>query len=200
MRYPVDNYKTEWNNNAGYEFGDRTSYGFHDGKDINDNGAGNSDLGKPLYAIAKGKVVGVHRHTINFGNHFFIQIDGSWGTRYVHYAHCKDIFVKEGDIVAEGQKVATVGNSGTVYAHCHFAIKKKANGMDTVAYSEAALLDAWEDPISFIEKNMAPTPTPTPTPIPAPQTTREKKIYDLAYSGDNDNIKIIKIRELFPKK
>lgn len=161
MRYPVDNYKTEWNGTAGYGYGATTSYGFHDGVDINDNGAGNSDLGKPLYAIASGKIIGVHQHTgaNNFGKHFFLQIDGSWGTRYIHYAHCNELFVKLDDVVNEGQKIATVGNTGTVYAHCHFAIKKKPNGMDTIATNKPYLDEYWEDPIKFIEANMKPADT-----------------------------------------
>lgn len=154
MRYPVTNYKTEWDNHAGYDYGQMTSYGFHDGKDINDNGGGNSDLGKPLYAIADGKIVGVHEHTGqgNFGKHFFLQIDGAWGTRYVHYAHCNKLLIKLDQVVKEGDQVAEVGNTGTVYAHCHFAVKKKANGMDTIATNKALLDDAWEDPIAFVEK------------------------------------------------
>lgn len=159
MRYPVNNYKTEWDNHAGYDFGQTTNYGFHDGKDINDNGSGDSDLGKPLFAIAKGIIVGVHEHSgqNNFGKHFFLQIDGPWGTRYAHYAHCQTLLVKQGQQVNEGQQVATVGNTGTVYAHCHFALKKKANGMDTIANTKPQLDDAWEDPIAFIEKYLTPS-------------------------------------------
>lgn len=154
MIYPVDNFKTEWNGTAGYGFGQSVSYGFHDGVDLNDNNGGNSDLGKPLYAVAKGTVVGVHEHTGsgNFGKHVFIQIDGPWGTRFVHYAHCLEISVQPGQVVEEGQQIAKVGNSGTVYAHCHFAVKKKASGMDDVANTKAELDDIWEDPIAFIEK------------------------------------------------
>lgn len=175
MRYPVDNYKTEWDNHAGYDYGDTTAYGFHDGKDINDNGSGNSDLGKPLYAIAKGRVVGIHRHTSsgNFGNHFFLMITGEWGIRYVHYAHCLELFVQENQEVEEGYKVATVGNSGTVYAHCHFAIKKKASGMDDIANNRVHLDDVWEDPIAFIEKymtNSAPIAQPVAQPVAQPIT------------------------------
>lgn len=154
MRYPVNNWATEWNGTAGYGFGDVTAYGRHDGVDINDNGGGNSDLGKPLFAISKGKVVGIHKHTGagNFGNHFFLQIDGKWGTRYVHYAHCLELNVTEGQEVEEGYQVAKVGNSGTTYAHCHFAIKKRPSGMDDVANTKAELEDIWEDPIAFIER------------------------------------------------
>jgi len=156
MRFPVNNYYSEWDNNAGYGFGQAVSYGFHCGKDINDNNGGNSDLGKPLYAISKGKIIGVHQHTGkgNFGKHFFLQIEGAWGIRYVHYAHCNELFVVLDQEVTEGQLIATIGNSGTTYAHCHFSIKKKTNGMDTIAKTRVQLDDAWEDPISFIEKNL----------------------------------------------
>lgn len=189
MIYPVLNYKTEWFNSSGYDFGDRTPYGYHDGKDLNDNGAGNSDLGKPLYAVAKGKVVGIHNHTEynTFGKHFFVQIDGPWGTRYVHYAHCNETFVYNGQIVEEGQKIATVGRTGTIYSHCHFAIKKKANGMDTVASNWTMLNDAWEDPITFIEQYMKPL------------TVREKEILNIMNSGDDDRIKVIKTRDILTK-
>lgn len=57
MRYPVDNYKTEWNGTAGYGFGAKTSYGFHDGVDINDNLGGNSDLGKPLLQLPRERLL-----------------------------------------------------------------------------------------------------------------------------------------------
>ena len=165
MRYPVSNFKSEWNGTAGYGFGDATAYGFHEGVDINDNNGGNSDLGKPLYAIAKGKVAGIHAHpTSGFGNHLYIQIDGEWGTRYVHYAHCLEILVQAGQVVEEGQLVAKVGKSGTIYAHCHFAIKKKTSGMDDVANNKSELDDIWEDPIAFIEKYLKPSePTVTIT-------------------------------------
>lgn len=158
MRYPVNNYLTEWNNNFGYDYADKTPYGFHDGKDINDNGAGNSDLGKPLFAIANGTIVGIHEHTgqNNFGKHFYLQIDGAFGTRYVHYAHCNKLYIKLNQVVREGDHVSDVGNTGTIYAHCHFAVKKKANGMDTIATNLAQLVDAWEDPIAFIENWIKP--------------------------------------------
>ena len=160
MRFPVDNYYTDWNGTAGYGYGDITSYGRHDGVDINDNSGGNSDLGKPLYAISKGKIVGIHKHTGtgNFGNHFFLMIEGNWGIRYIHYAHCLELFIENGQEVNEGQKIATVGNSGTIYAHVHFAVKKKPSGMDDVANNKTELNDIWEDPIAFIEKYLTPAP------------------------------------------
>lgn len=155
MRYPVDNFKTEWNTSAGYEFGDKTDYGFHEADDLNKNGGGNIDLGQPLYAIAKGQITSVHTHTGSptFGKHLHLKINVGGKDYWVHYAHCNDIFVSEGEIVEEGQKIATVGNTGTIYAHCHFAIKNQPTGIDGLAKVQADLAK-WESPIKFIEKHL----------------------------------------------
>ena len=157
MRFPVDDFYTKWNITAGFGFGQKTDYGSHEAVDLNDNLGGNNDLGKPLYAIAKGIVTSVHNHTTkpSFGKHLHIKIDGKWGTRYVHYAHCDTVLVKEGDTVEEGQQVATVGNSGTVWAHCHLALKKEPTGIDAIAKTLDDL-KKWEDPIKFIEAWMKP--------------------------------------------
>jgi Peptidase family M23 len=164
MRYPVNNFKTEWNGYSGYGFGAATTYGFHDGVDINDNGGGNSDLGKDIFAIANGELVywhGAKHPTTGFGYHSVYKIVGSWGTRWVHQAHCLSDMVPAVKPVAEGEKIARVGNTGTTYAHIHFAVFKVdpatlPNGIDTIAKTQQQLNDWWEDPIKFIEKWMAP--------------------------------------------
>ena len=41
------------------------------------------------------------------------------------YAHCKTIYVKEGDNIKQGQKIAEVGATGNVTGpHLHFEIRK----------------------------------------------------------------------------
>ena len=154
MRKPTDNWN-DWYIAQG--FGAKTSYGYHDGADINLKTGGNSDLGEPLYAISDYEVTSVHTNHPNkgFGNHIHIKIKGDWGVRYCHYAHCKDIFVKRGDTGKEGDKIATVGNTGnSTFAHLHFAIKKKPAGIENVANTKAELDEFWEAPIAFIEKWM----------------------------------------------
>ena len=143
------------NTTAGYGFGAPTNYGFHEAADINGNGGGNADLGIPIHAIADGEVTSVHNHTTKptFGNHIHYKIDGIWGTRYVHHAHCQTILKKVGDKVKEGEIIATIGNSGTEWAHDHFAIKKEPTGIDGIATTKE-LLKKWEDPIAFIEAQM----------------------------------------------
>lgn len=163
MRYPHDNFTTDWNVTAGYGYGDATAYGFHEGVDVNDNGGGNSDLGKPIVAIADGVVTSVHDHTgvPTFGKHIHYQIDGPWGTRYVHHAHCQAILVQVGDKIQEGQVIARVGNSGTVFAHDHWAIKKRPTGVDAICTLRVEL-EKWEDPMAFVKQWLVATPPPPP--------------------------------------
>jgi hypothetical protein len=162
MRYPVNNFKTEWNETAGNGFGAKTAYGFHEGVDLNDNGGGNSDLGKEIFAIQNGELVYWHggKHpTTGFGYHSVYKITGSYGTRWVHQAHCMPDITPAIKAVSENERIARVGNSGTTYAHIHFSIFKVdpatlPNGIDTIAKTQQQLNDWWENPIVFIEKQM----------------------------------------------
>ncbi len=152
MKYPVENFREEWNTTAGYGFADPTPYGFHEGIDINDNGGGNSDLGKPVYAVAEGVISSVHNHTTGFGNHIHLKVETEEGTRYFHYAHLDKVFCALNQIVKEGQLLGTVGNTGTVYAHLHFACKKRPTGIDAIAHTIEELNDGWENPIEIIDR------------------------------------------------
>ena len=49
------------------------------------------------------------------------------------YAHCSEILVKEGDIVADGQVIAKVGNSGnSTGPHLHFEIRVDDRCLDPI--------------------------------------------------------------------
>jgi len=178
MKYPVDDFLTKWNTTAGFGFGDKTDYGSHEATDLNDNAGGNSDLGKPLYAITKGTVTSIHNHTTkpSFGKHLHVKIDGPWGTRWVHYAHCNEIFVIEGQEVEEGEKIATVGNTGTTYAHCHLALKNTPTGVDGIAKTLDDL-KKWEDPIVFIQKWTGATDVEMIS-VPKPQLEDFQRVKD----------------------
>lgn len=149
MRYPVNDW-SKWYSAQG--FGNKTSYGFHDGEDINLLSGGNSDLGQPLLAIADGEVTSVHEHSTGFGKHIHIKHTGEWGEVFCHYAHCDSIMVKLGDKVTEGQQVATLGSTGnSQYAHLHWAIKLAPTGIDGIA-DTLERLKLWTAPIEFVEK------------------------------------------------
>lgn len=47
------------------------------------------------------------------------------------YAHCKTIYVKEGDIIKQGQAIAEVGATGNVTGpHLHFEVRKDNRYVD----------------------------------------------------------------------
>lgn len=168
MRYPVNDFKTHWNVSAGYGFGKQVSANyFHEGVDINKNGGGNIELGEPIFTIAKGKLVYYHKAshpTRNFGYHSVYEIEGPWGKRWVHQAHCMEDITTGVQDLTEGQQIARVGNSGTTYAHIHFAIFKVdpatlPQGIDTIATNKQQLNAWWENPITFIETYMTNSQT-----------------------------------------
>jgi hypothetical protein len=169
MIYPVENFRKNWNLTAGYGFGAPTDYGFHEAWDINDNGGGDSDLGKPVYAVSDGVISSVHSHSAGFGNHIHLKVETEEGTRWFHYAHLEKIFCAQDQIVKEGQLLGTVGKSGTVYAHLHFACKKQPTGIDGIAKTKEDLLK-WEDPIAFIERHLTKPPVIIQPPVITDQT------------------------------
>ena len=63
----------------------------------------------------------------DYGKHIKIRCNNV----YTLYAHCSKIFVKEGQIVAKGQKIAEVGNTGnSTGPHLHFEIRVEDRFVD----------------------------------------------------------------------
>jgi lipoprotein NlpD len=50
------------------------------------------------------------------------------------YAHNKEIFVKEGDSVTKGQKIAEMGNSDSDHVKLHFEIRRQGKPVDPLRY------------------------------------------------------------------
>lgn len=180
MRYPVTNtgskeeFESLWR--IDQTFGNPTSYGFHEGVDINLKTGGDTDLNQELKSIANGKIVYYHyasHPSSAFGRHLVVRIDGEWGSRWVHFAHCSEIDFKNSvQDVAEGQVIARLGKSGnSPTAHLHFAIYKvdpaTNGGIDNFANNIDELNAVWEDPIAFIDKWMA-------VPVNPPITEQSK--------------------------
>jgi murein DD-endopeptidase MepM/ murein hydrolase activator NlpD len=78
-----------------------------------------ADPGTPILAAAGGVVV-VQEYHPGYGNMVEIDHGNSLITRY---AHALEVFVKKGDLVKRGQKIATVGSTGrSTGPHLHFEV------------------------------------------------------------------------------
>lgn len=174
MRYPVgkteEDFRNNWYNAQGY--GVKTSYGYHEGDDLNLKTGGSTDLGQPLYAIEDGEISGVDTtSTTGFGKQIFIKFKDPLDQNRFYwcmYAHCQSVTVKQGDQVTEGQQIGTLGKSGTTAPHLHFSIKNTPNGMDNVA-NTLEELSQWENPTKFIEARIG---------VPSQDTPLKDKLID----------------------
>ncbi|MEO5765235.1 MAG: M23 family metallopeptidase [Casimicrobiaceae bacterium] len=87
---------------------------FHEGIDFP------AEVGTPVVAAASGKVVYADVHA-QYGK--MVEIDHGNGL-VTRYAHAAQLFVKEGDLVVRGQRVAAVGSTGrSTGPHLHFEVR-----------------------------------------------------------------------------
>jgi len=108
-----------------------------------------ADTGTPIYAAAGGVVV-VQEYHAAYGN--MVEIDHG-NNLITRYAHASQVFVKTGDIVKRGQKIAEVGNTGrSTGPHLHFEV-----WVDGVVQNPRRFLDAGES-LALAEKLGLPTP------------------------------------------
>lgn len=78
-----------------------------------------ADPGTPIYAAAGGVVV-VQEYHAAYGN--MIEVDHG-NDLITRYAHASRVFVKKGDLIKRGQKLAEVGNTGrSTGPHLHFEV------------------------------------------------------------------------------
>ncbi len=78
-----------------------------------------ADVGTPIYSAAGGLVVAQEVHPA-YGN--MIEIDHG-NELITRYAHASKVFVKKGDLIKRGQKIAEVGTSGrSTGPHLHFEV------------------------------------------------------------------------------
>ena len=63
----------------------------------------------------------------DYGNHYYIEINNVT----IIYAHCKTLYLKEGDSVKQGQEIAEVGSTGnSTGPHLHFEIRIEDRTVD----------------------------------------------------------------------
>ncbi|HUT51777.1 MAG TPA: M23 family metallopeptidase [bacterium] len=97
----------------------------HEGIDIA------ADPGTPIYAVAPGVVVSAGR-TSGYGN--AVEIDHGYGIS-TYYAHARALFVRPGQSVKKGQKIAEVGSTGfSTGPHLHFEVRIRGMQVDPMQY------------------------------------------------------------------
>lgn len=90
--------------------------------------------GTPIYAADNGTIIYSRFNDGGYG--YLIEIDHSNG--YVtYYAHCSKLVANEGDVVAKGDLIGYVGNTGrSTGAHLHFEVRKNGAPCDPMELIE----------------------------------------------------------------
>lgn len=92
----------------------------HTGTDIAAN------LGTKIKSASDGEVV-LASEEGDYGKHLKIQI----GEVSIIYAHCNNLYVKQGDKITQGQEIAEVGSTGnSTGPHLHFEIRNSERTVD----------------------------------------------------------------------
>ena len=82
--------------------------------------------GTKIKSATDGKVI-MASYAGDYGNHYQIQIQDV----ILVYAHCKKLYLKEGDIVKQGQEIAEVGSTGnSTGPHLHFEVRRNGKKID----------------------------------------------------------------------
>ncbi|HCP18585.1 MAG TPA: peptidase M23, partial [Alphaproteobacteria bacterium] len=90
------------------------------------------NLGDAVFSSYDGTVVFIGKELKSFGNMVLIKHDNGWITAY---AHLGDIQVTEGQMIAKGEAIGTIGNSGKVnQPQLHFQIRKARQPVDPLQY------------------------------------------------------------------
>lgn len=124
-RAPATNIKWQWPTKGNVIQGFSTAEGGNKGLDIG------GSKGQDVYAAAAGKVVYAGNALQGYGNLIIIKHSEEFLSAY---AHNDKITVKEQANVKAGQKIATLGSSGTNRNKLHFEIRYKGKSIDPALY------------------------------------------------------------------
>lgn len=99
---------------------------FHKGIDFT------APSGTAIQATGNGKVIRVEKRRSGYGNN--VIIDHGYGFTSL-YAHMKTVGVKKGMKVTKGQKIGTVGSTGTSTApHLHYEVRINGKAVNPIDY------------------------------------------------------------------
>lgn len=94
-----------------------------------------ADVGTPIFAAAGGLVVAAENH-YQYGNMIEIDHGNDFSTRY---GHASKTFVKIGDVVRRGRKIAEVGSTGrSTGPHLHFEVRYKGTPQNPSRFLQAS--------------------------------------------------------------
>ena len=128
LQWPVQDSRTVWKGNP---------YGvingkLHSGIDIP------AEQGVVILAAADGTVTETGFDPVR-GN--YLVLDHGDGLTTL-YAHCRNVDVKEGDTVQDGEMVAAVGSTGmSTGSHLHFEVRQDGEAQNPVAYFDSTIRD-----------------------------------------------------------
>jgi septal ring factor EnvC (AmiA/AmiB activator) len=90
-----------------------------------------ADRGEPIRAVSDGKVLYANWFK-GYGNMIIIDHGDNY---YTVYAHAEELFTLKGDIVEQGEVVATVGDSGSLVGPTlHFEVRHRGKPMDPLKW------------------------------------------------------------------
>lgn len=84
-----------------------------------------------IVSAAPGTVVYRGSGLRGYGNLIIVKHDDDYLSAY---AHCENIYVKEGDVIQSRQKIAGMGDSGTNRVKLHFEIRYKGKSVDPLKF------------------------------------------------------------------
>lgn len=87
--------------------------------------------GSPIKAAASGKVAYAGNGLRGYGNMLIVNHDANFLSVY---AHNKDLLVKEGAQVKQGQTIATMGNTGSSSVNLYFELRYNGKAVDALRY------------------------------------------------------------------
>lgn len=89
-------------------------------------------MGQPIVATANGKVTMVDYEEYGYGNYIVIQHKYGFDTKY---GHLQNVYVKEGQVVKQGDVIGTMGNSGLSSGpHLHYEVRIGSQVLDPAKF------------------------------------------------------------------
>jgi lipoprotein NlpD len=89
------------------------------------------DSNQPVNAAANGKVVYAGSGLVGYGRLIIVKHNENLLSAY---GHNNQLLVAEGEYVKAGQKIATMGSSGTDHTGLYFEIRKNGKPVDPLQY------------------------------------------------------------------